>query len=386
MSERDDLADEEAPVEANAVEEGGASVTGEHGKRPSFAMRALSGNHAMRRVLIVALFVSIATMVGLFVFSFYTQRDALIESLSRLDPLVFLIAIGLHLSALLLWAVRLVLLTDGAGYRVSFAHAAEAVFAGVFVAALTPARLGGEPVRFAVLNSRGVPPREASLLVLMERGLDVLLFIVLGVIASIVLIPRLPQSAILAIAVPAGIVFLVLLIVLPLIVVLKPRWVHPLMHVVGRFVQAERLERAKEWLVLEMARVRRALATVLSRKPSRVPLAIVATALSWGLEFAVLGYLLYAFGHEIPYLLVAMGAVLVMLLTTLPLLPGGSGVAEVGAMGIFSTMTSGLTPTFILVWRLTTYYADTAIGGVFAVRFAGAETRRVLESQTQKDG
>ena len=343
--------------------------------------RLIGKQHVLRRVLVLAIVASVLTLVGLFLFSFSTQRDELLASLARLDPIVFLVAIGMHLGALFLWAVRLTLLTDGAGYRISFASALEAVFSGVFVAALTPARLGGEPVRFAVLTSRGVPARESSLLVLLERGLDVLLFIVLGIWASVVLLPQLPQSALLSIVVPLGILFLILLVVLPIMVILRPRWVHPLMHLAGRMVGQERIEHGKEWLVLEMARVRRALGTVLARKPSRVPLAVLATALSWGLEFGVLAYLLAAFGHDIDFLLVALGSVLVVLLTTLPLLPGGSGVAEVGALGIFSAMTTGLTPTFVLVWRITTYYADVAIGGVAAIRFAGAETRRVLERQ-----
>lgn len=341
---------------------------------------------ALRRFLALAIVGSVLTLAALFFYSFSTQREAFLESLTRLDPFVFLIAVALHIGALLIWAIRLVLLTDGAGHPIPLTAAIEAVFAGVFVAALTPARLGGEPMRFAVLNARNVPPREASLIVLLERGLDVVLFIILGIVASIVLIPRLPQSAILAIVVPLGILFLITLVVIPLIVVFRPRWVHPFLTAVGKVIKKERVERAKEWLVLEMARVRRALATVLSRKPSRVPLAILATVLSWGMEFGVLAYLLFAFGHDIPFLLVSLGAVLVVLLTTLPLLPGGSGVAEVGAMGIFSAMTTGLTATFVLVWRVTTYYMDVLVGGVFAFRFAGAETRKVLlEAEVSDD-
>ncbi|MDX1612286.1 MAG: flippase-like domain-containing protein, partial [Candidatus Thermoplasmatota archaeon] len=216
-------------------------------------------------------------------------------------------------------------------------------------------------------------------IVLLERGFDTLLFIVLGAWAVVVLLPMLGGSAALAVIAPLGILFLVLLIVVPLLILFKPRMVHPVMELAKRFVPRERLDHAKQWLVLEAARLRRALATVVSKTPSRVPLAIGATFLSWSLEFGVLAYLLRAFGHDVPFVLVALGSVLVVLLTTLPLLPGGTGIAEVGAMGVFTPMAPGLTPIFILVWRVTTYYVDCTLGGLFAVKFAGAETLQVLE-------
>lgn len=338
-----------------------------------------------RRFLIIAVVASVVSLIGVFLYSFLTNREQLIASLTQLNPWIFVIGIGLHILALMSWSMRLVWLTDGAGYPIRFVTAIEAVFAGVFAAALTPARLGGEPVRFALLTSNEVPPREASLIVLLERGLDTLLFIILGAWATIALVPRLPQSALLAIVAPLGLLFLVLLIVIPLLILFKPEAVHPIMGLAKRFVGEERIERAKEWTVLEMARLRRALATVLSNHPSRVPLAVLATAVTWGLEFGVIAYLLDALGHEIPFLIVAMGAVLVVLLTTLPLLPGGAGVAEIGALGVFGAFTTGLGFTFIAAWRACTYYVDCTVGGFFALRFAGAETVEVLERTAKED-
>lgn len=337
-----------------------------------------------KRFLIIAIVASVVSLIAVFFYSFLTNREELISSLTQLNPWIFVIAIGLHVAALMSWSMRLVWLTDGAGHPVSFTTAFEAVFSGVFAAALTPARLGGEPVRFALLTSNEVPPREASLIVLLERGFDTLLFIILGALATIILVPRLPQSAILAIVAPLGLLFLILLIVVPLLILLKPEAVHPVMSLANRFVGEERIERAKEWMVLEMARLRRALATVLSEHPSRVPLAALATAVTWGLEFSVIAYLLDALGHEIPFLVVALGAVLVVLLTTLPLLPGGAGVAELGALGVFGAFTDGLGFTFVAAWRASTYYVDCTAGGFFALRFASAETMEVLERTGQR--
>lgn len=346
----------------------------------------LGSNKRLRRLLIVALVASTLSLVGVFAFSFGTQRDELIRSLSQLRPHIFAIAVALHVAALLLWAARLWALADGSGHTQALSTCTEAVFSSVFAAAVTPARFGGEPVRFAVLTSRDMPPREGSLIVLLERGLDILWFLLIGLWAFVVLVPQLPQSALLAIAVPVSLVFLILLIVLPLLVLFKPRWVHPVMELAERIVGRERLDEAKRWLVLETARMRRALATVLTNKPSRFVFAVGATMASWLLEFGVLYYLLnFVFGHHVSFVTVALGAGLVSLLTTLPLLPGGSGLAEAGVLGVYAPFTSGLTATFVLVWRAATYYFDVIAGGIVAIRFAGAETLRALEGEEDED-
>jgi uncharacterized protein (TIRG00374 family) len=340
----------------------------------------------LRRLLIVAIVASVLSLLAVFALSFGVQREELIASLSRLNPAVFAIAIGLHAGALLLWAARLYALADGSGHTQNPWVCIEAVFSSVFAAAVTPARFGGEPVRFGILTSRDMPPREGSLIVLLERGLDILLFILLGVWAFVELVPRLPRSALLALVVPVSIVFLIGLILVPLLILFKPRAAHPVLDLVEGLVGEDRTARAKEWLVVETARMRRALATVLGRKPSRFGFAVVATILSWMLEFGVLYYLLnVGFGHQIPFITVALGAALVSVLTTIPLLPGGSGLAEAGVLGVFTPFTEGLTATFVLVWRASTYYVDIVVGGVIAMRFAGAETMRVLSGDDEPD-
>ncbi len=348
----------------------------------------MATSRRFKRLVVLALLASVLSLVAVFFYSFSTQREALIEELRTLDPLVFAIAVGLHLGALLLWATRLFWLADGSGHQLKWTTCTEAVFSSVFAAALTPARFGGEPVRFAVLTSRGMPPREGSLIVLLERGLDLVWFVLIGLWAFVVLVPRLPQSAILGIVVPVSIVVLILLILLPILVLFKPEAAHPVMGLAERMVGTERLEAAKEWLVLEAARMRRALATVLARKPSRFVGAVLATMLSWLLEFAVLYYLLnFAFGHDFAFVTVALGAGLVSILTTVPLLPGGSGLAEAGVFAVFAPIASKpLTATPVLVWRATTYFFDALVGGVVAIRFAGAETMRVLNQEDEEDG
>lgn len=345
------------------------------------------GRKRFRRLVIIAFAASTLSLVAVFFFSFSTQREQLILELTTLDPMIFVIAVALHTIALLLWAVRLYALTDGAGYPLSGATCVEAVFSSVFAAALTPARFGGEPVRFAVLTSRGVPPREGSLIVLLERGLDIVWFVFIGLWAFVALVPLLPQSTILAFVVPIAIVGLIAVILIPLLVLFKPRAVHPIMGLAERVVGPERLEEAKEWLVLEAARMRRALATVLARKPTRFLVAVGATMASWLFEFGVLYYLLnFAFGHDVAFVTVALGAGLVSILTTVPLLPGGSGLAEAGVLAVFAPIVAGpLTATFVIVWRATTYFFDAIVGGIVAIRFAGAEVMRVLEQETEED-
>jgi uncharacterized protein (TIRG00374 family) len=329
--------------------------------------------------------VSLGTLAAVFAWSFWIQREELITSLDVLRPQVFLIAVGLHLLALTLWSIRLWLLADGAGHRIPMAAALEGVFSGVFVAAVTPARVGGEPVRFAVLQRRGVPPREATLLVVLGRAFDTTLFLVMGIAAFVFLVPQLPSTALLAIGIPAGLALMLAVFVIPLILVFRPGLVQPFLGLLERLTQSTRVREARERLAEEAARTRAALRAVLGERPSRLPLALVFSVATWFVEWSVVYYLLHAFGHEVPFLLVALGAVLVTLLTILPVLPGGAGVAEVGALGVFTPVAPGLTATFVLVWRTATYYVDLTVGGIMAFRFAGAETRRVLGGEDPQE-
>lgn len=53
---------------------------------------------------------------------------------------------------------------------------------------------------------------------------------------------------------------------------------------------------------------------------------------------------------------------------TTPLAPGGSGVAELGAAAIFTSLAPGLSPLFVATWRGCTFYMNLAVGGVAAAR------------------
>jgi uncharacterized membrane protein YbhN (UPF0104 family) len=63
----------------------------------------------------------------------------------------------------------------------------------------------------------------------------------------------------------------------------------------------------------------------------------------------------------------AAGMMLLLLMTT-PLVPGGSGVAELGAAALFGALAPGVSLLFVAVWRGCTFYMNLAVGGLAAAR------------------
>lgn len=331
-----------------------------------------------RRLLAGALLASTLALAAVLVLSAWTQRDALAVSLRRVTLPTVAIAVALHLAALGFWALRLRLMADAFGHRVPLRSAAGGVLAGVFAAAVTPARAGGEPVRAAALVGAGVPKREAGLAVAAGRALDIVLFIVLGAAAGLLLLPRLPGLDGIGVALALVAAVLVGALALAVLALLRPAAAVRLLDPFGRLLGEERTRDLKARVVHEATYARHAVARAHRDRPAALLAALGATVLTWLTEFAVAAHLLAALGHPLPFALVVLAASLVTLLTLVPLLPGGSGVAELGMLAVFAPLAPGLTAAFVLVWRATTYYVDLLVGGVVALRMSGAAGMRAL--------
>ena len=73
------------------------------------------------------------------------------------------------------------------GYRIGFFYSLNLVFANLLAAAITPAQAGGEPVRIHELYKADVPLGDATAIVIMERVLDGIILAALAAFSLIVL-------------------------------------------------------------------------------------------------------------------------------------------------------------------------------------------------------
>src|SRR5688572_21992364 len=142
-----------------------------------------------RRLVPWAVGLSVATLVTLSIY-YQTQRggDVLAE-LAKVRPLALAAALALHLLMQLTWGARIHVLGGGLGAPVTLGRAWALVTSGLFAAAVTPGRVGGEPWRIAMLVRGGATGAAASRTILADRAVDMVFFLTLGVLAVSIL-PR----------------------------------------------------------------------------------------------------------------------------------------------------------------------------------------------------
>lgn len=314
--------------------------------------------------------VSLGSLGALFLFYQVRHRLDVLDAFAGLDPRALPAALLLHVIAHLVWGGRLALVSRSVGAPMGTGAGLRLVTAGVFGASITPGRIGGDGLRFLLLRRRGWSAAPATKVLLADRFLDLLFFLLVG-LAAVPLLPVLiggdtPIRVLVLIGVSALAALVLLLVLLLAFPAAVGRAATPFLRLLARI-----LPRATPRLRGAMGRMLRQSREgmlVLARDRRALPLAFVLTVLTWLAELGILWVLLRGFGHDVPLVLVLLLAALLNILTSLPLTPGGSGVAEVGAMALFSPLAVGLTPAFVLVWRGLTFYYDLVVGGIVAAR------------------
>ncbi|MEA3166315.1 MAG: glycosyltransferase 2 family protein, partial [Thermoplasmata archaeon] len=141
-----------------------------------------------RRLVPWAVGLSLATLILLSVWFQARRGGDVLAELSRVQPSALAAALGLHILMQVAWATRIYVLGRGLGARVSLPRALSLVTSGLFAAAVTPGRVGGEPWRIAMLVRGGASGAAASRTIVADRAVDMLFFLALGAIA-IALLP-----------------------------------------------------------------------------------------------------------------------------------------------------------------------------------------------------
>lgn len=338
---------------------------------------------AWRRALAPALAASLGSVIALFVaYETFAKVDVL-GSLSGLRPSFLALALLLHAVALTASATRCTILARGLGSPLRPFHALEIVLVGAFAGSITPSRLGSDPARFFLLarDAHLLQRGGASAVVFTERLMDILFYLAGGLLASLLVVAPLRRNGLLEFLLPIALGFIVLLLAALLLVAFNPRLLVPLAvgvrRVLGRVDQAS-VARFRERLEIEIESFQNSVALLVRRAPRSMLAGVVATVVFWIAEMMVFYVLLRGLGADVHAGPVILTGLLLNILMTVPLLPGGSGIAEVGAMALFGALVAGLSPAFVLAWRGTTYYVDLLVGGYATARVTSLEAVRAL--------
>lgn len=322
-----------------------------------------------QRLVPWAVGLSVATLVGLSVYYQSRQGADVLAELRHLAAWTIPAAIGLHLLMQACWGARIKVLGGGLGAPVAYPRAVALVTSGLFAAAVTPGRVGGEPWRIAMLVRGGASGAAASRTILADRAVDMLFFLSLGTLAVIALpflfgdagnVQKLGFVAVAGLALMVGGVVVILA---------KPRVMARLLAkaaaIPARLRKREPRDRTKP-IEAFFHDVTGGLRILVREQPVRLAAAAFLSVALWTCELSILWVVLEGFGFGPAYTSVYLAGILVVMIASVPALPGGTGLAEVAALTLLTPLAPGLTPAFLVVWRGLTYYVDLTLGGVLA--------------------
>jgi hypothetical protein len=283
------------------------------------------------------------------------------------------------------WAWRVQKMTGSLGYRIGFPYSLNLVFANLLAAAVTPAQAGGEPVRIHELYKADVPLGDATAIVIMERVLDGIVLAALAAFAMVVLTDQWKSlGAVSEVMVFVTWIFVAGCIFLFYLAVRRP-------DTVKRIVNRCTLFFTKTW---ENKRVEKFIARADKEIDNfqSTTIRFVHTAkggLVWGLFFTLLYWvseivtaslILVGLGQP-PLILESFVIQLILaILMMMPLTPGSSGIAEVGATSMYALfIPASIVGIFVVIWRIVLYYFNIALGILSSLIIVRREARKQSE-------
>lgn len=325
---------------------------------------------ALRRLAPWAIGFSLIVLLAILIWTQVRGGQDLRSSFAALDAKVIGAAIACHMGAHAWWALRLWLLAGGLETRLSMADSWRIITSGLAAAAVTPGRIGGEGWKMGVLLRSRHTPAAAGRLLLADRAADLVFFLTMGVVATVLLPQMFGDNATSVARYTAfGLAMLVVFVALLVMTLAAPArmgaMAQGVVSVGARMVRRDvpDLQGKTTRLVQD---VRSGLGELLKGSPARVVAAFVLSAANWITDYGALWFLLRGFGYDVPFLHVILVGVVLTMVASIPVTPGGSGVAELTAIALLTPLAPGLTPAFVVAWRGVTYYYDLTVGSLVA--------------------
>jgi uncharacterized protein (TIRG00374 family) len=336
------------------------------------------------------LYISVGfSLAVLIVILLLTINENTVTYLMEINPWFLLLAFLTHLLTMCFWAMRVKMMSGSLGYRIGFWYSLNLVFANLLASAITPAQAGGEPVRIHELYKAKVPLGDATAVVIMERVLDGIALAGLAAFSMIVLTDQWKSlGTVSEIMVFVTWIFVAGCLFLFYLAIRRP-------DVVKRVVNRCTIWLTRKW---ENTRVEE----LLCRADKEIDnfqgatlrfVHVAKGGLAWGMLFTLLYWvseiltaslILVGLGQP-PLILESFVIQLILaILMMIPLTPGSSGIAEVGATSMYALfLPAGIVGIFVVLWRIVLYYFNIALGILSSIIIVRREARACVSENDQ---
>jgi len=315
------------------------------------------------------LYISIGfSLVVLVVILFFTINANTIQYLKKVNPWFLLLAFLTHILTMCFWAMRVKKMSGSLGYPIKFFYSLNLVFANLLAAAVTPAQAGGEPVRVHELYKAKVPLGDATAIVIMERVLDGVALAGLAAFAMFALTEEWKSLGTISdIMVYITWIFVVGCLVLFYLAIRRPDVMKRMADKAARFF-TRKWEPARTTALLdriekEIANFHAAVIKFVKSAKSGLLWGFLFTLLYWVSEIVTASLILMGLGQPPLFFESFVIQLILAILMMLPLTPGSSGIAEVGATSMYALfLPSAIVGVFVVLWRVVLYYFNIALG------------------------
>lgn len=317
----------------------------------------------MKRLTILFVFV---VMISVAVVYFTFDIRAL-EYLTMFQPSCILLALGCLAVGLFFDGLRLITLADVTGAKLTLKQVVNVVLSNYFLALVTPGASGGAIAQIMFMRKAGVPVAKATVVVLVRT--------VMSIFFLILLVPVVLHSDKgIGEWMPASVITAVSLIFISLPVVVyflmrtqyPEKWIDKLTRKLSQntrqncFIWYEEFKNAFK---------------VMGKHPLKVFRAFIESGLSLLGIYATVPAFFTGLGDFTFDLYQVMGRMILLnLVLYFSPTPGGSGVAEVGFVALFSSiLPEGVDGIMAVLWRFTAEYLPFLLGAFVSIRAFGAD-------------
>jgi len=315
------------------------------------------------------LYISVAfSLAVLIIILYFTINENTLSYLQKINPWFLLLAFLTHILTMCFWAMRVKKMSGSLGYPIGFFYSLNLVFANLLAAAVTPAQTGGEPVRIHELYKANVPIGDATAVVIMERVLDGIALAGLAAFAMIVLTEQWKSlGSISEIMVYVTWVFVAGCLFLFYLAIRRPDVIKRVVCRSARFFTKKWEEaRVNELLIRadkEIDNFQQAVVKFVRSAKGGLIWGMLFTMLYWVSEIVTASLILMGLGQP-PLVLESFVIQLILaILMMIPLTPGSSGIAEVGATSMYALfIPAPIVGIFVVIWRIVLYYFNIALG------------------------
>jgi uncharacterized protein (TIRG00374 family) len=315
------------------------------------------------------LYISIGfSLLVLVIILLLTVNENTVQYLKEINPFFLLLAFLIHVLSMCFWALRIQKMTGSLGYRIGFFYSLNLVFANLLLAAITPSQAGGEPVRIHELYRADVPLGDATAIVIMERVLDGIVLAFLAAFAMIVLADLWKSLGVISqVMVLITWIFVIGCLLLFYLAIKRPDNVKNVVnHIAGFFTRGWEITRVEELIMRadkEIDNFNEAVIKFVKSAKGGLLWGFLFTLLYWISEILIASLILLGLGQQ-PLILESFVIQLVLaILMMLPLTPGASGIAEVGATSLYALfIPASIVGIFVVIWRMVLFYFNIALG------------------------